>query len=241
MKTGTARRGFGIAWFMGALGAVAVMVMAFGFGRGGSALAQDEEGAPAAPTGEVGKAGIAEMPEGAVTYVVDGEESLASYSVEEELAGQGDVTAVGETTAVVGEIVLDADGTPLAGSRIDIDLRTLKTDETRRDNYLRGNSLESDTYPLATFVVTRIDNWSAPLTQGETTTFEMVGNLTVHGVTKEVVWESTATIDEDVITGTATVAVEMGDFDIEKPTVGFVLSLDETVTLSLAITAEMAE
>ncbi len=240
MKMGTARRGFGIAWFMVAFGAIAVMVMAFGFSRGESALAQDES-TPAAPTGEVGKAVIAEMPEGAVTYVVNGEESLASYSVEEELAGQGDVTAVGETTAVVGEIVLDADGNPLAGSRIDIDLRTLQTDETRRDNYLRTNSLESDTYPLATFIVTRIDDWSAPLAQGETTTFEMVGNLTVHGVTNEVVWESTATMEEDVLTGTAKVSVEMDDFDIEKPTVGIVLSLDETVTLSLAISAEMAE
>jgi len=88
--------------------------------------------------------------------------------------------------------------------------------------------------------VTRIDEWSASLAQGETTRFLMVGNLTVHGVTREVVWESTATIDEDVISGTATVDVEMGDFDIEKPTVGFVLSLDETVTLDLEITAAAA-
>lgn len=239
MRTGTKRRKAGVAWLFGAVGAVVAMVMVFGAGRSGTALAQEEE-TPAAPTGEVGKAVIAEMPEGAVTYVVASEESLASYTVEEELAGQGDVTAVGTTTAVVGEIVLDAAGNPLAGSRIDIDLRTLQTDETRRDNYLRTNSLESDAFPLATFVVTRIDDWSAPLAEGETTTFDMVGDLTVHGVTKEVVWESTATIAEDVITGTATVEVEMGDFDIEKPSVGIVLSLDETVKLDLAITAEAA-
>jgi len=239
MRTVTMRRTVGNAWLVGAIGSAVVVVMVFGAGRSGTTLAQDES-TPAPPVGEVGKAVIEEMPDGAVTYVVDGEESLASYTVEEELAGQGDVTAVGTTTAVVGEIVLDADGNPLAGSRIDIDLRTLQTDETRRDNYLRTNSLESDTYPLATFVVTRIDEWSASLAQGETTTFLMVGNLTVHGVTREVVWESTATIDEDVISGTATVDVEMGDFDIEKPTVGFVLSLDETVTLDLEITAAAA-
>jgi len=241
MKRGTMRRA-SVAWLMGMVGAVAVFAMVFGFGRTGTAVAQEaDESTPAAPTGEVGKAEIAEMPDGAVTYVVNSEESKASYSVEEELAGQGDVTAVGETTAIVGEIVLDADGNPIAGSRLDIDLRTLKTDEMRRDNYLRGNSLESDTFPLATFVLTGVENWSGPLTEEQTVTFQMVGNLTVHGVTKEVAWESAVTLTEDVITGTASVEVEMGDFDIEKPSVGFVLSLDETVKLDLAITAAVAE
>jgi len=145
MRTVTMRRTVGNPWLVGAIGSAVVVVMVFGAGRSGTALAQDES-TPAPPVGEVGKAVIEETPDGAVTYVVDGEESLASYTVEEELAGQGDVTAVGTTTAVVGEIVLDADGNPLAGSRIDIDLRTLQTDETRRDNYLRTNSLESDTY-----------------------------------------------------------------------------------------------
>ena len=241
MERGTMRR-TSLAWLMGAVGGVAVFAMVIGFGRTGTAVAQEEdESTPALPTGDVGKAEIAEMPDGAVTFVVNGEESKASYSVEEELAGQGDVTAVGETNAIVGEIVLDADGNPVAGSRLDIDLRTLKTDETRRDNYLRTNSLESDTYPLATFVLTGVENWSGPLTEGQTVTFQMVGNLTVHGVTKEVAWESTATLNEDVITGTATVEVEMGDFDIEKPSVGIVLSLDETVKLELEITAVVAE
>ncbi len=194
-----------------------------------------------APTGDVGVAVIDEIPEGAVTFVVAGEESQASYSVEEELAGQGDVTAVGTTNAIVGEIVIDASGNPLAGSRIDIDLRTLQTDETRRDNYLRTNSLESDTYPLATFVLTGVENWTGSLADGDTVTFDMVGNLTVHGVTREVTWASTATLTDDVLAGTATVEVEMGDFEIEKPSVGFVLSLDETVKLDLTITAHVGE
>lgn len=240
MRTGMTRRGFGIAWVLGMLGAVAAMAMIFGVGRSGTAVAQEEE-APAAPTGEIGVAAIAEMPERAVTYVIQSEESKASYTVEEELAGQGDIEAVGETNAVIGEIVFDADGNPLAGSRIDIDLRTLVSPETRRDNYLRTNSLESDTYPLATFVVTGVENWAGPLEEGQTSEFQLVGNLTVHGVTREVVWESTATRDEDVISGTATVSVEMGDFEIEKPSVGIVLSLDETVKLDLSITAASAE
>lgn len=241
MKVGMNRRRAGLAWLVGLVGAVVTLTLVFSMGRGGTAMAQEDDATAEAPAGDIGVAAIEELPEGAVTYVVGGDTSEASYSVEEELAGQGDVTAVGTTNAIVGEIVLDAEGNPLAGSRIDIDLRTLQTDETRRDNYLRTNSLESDTYPLATFILTGVENWEGSLADGDEVTFDMVGDLTVHGVTREVTWESTATLADDVLTGTATVEVEMGDFDIEKPSVGFVLSLDETVKLDLAITADVAE
>jgi polyisoprenoid-binding protein YceI len=241
MRSGMNQKRAGLAWLMGLVGVAVALSMAFSIGRGGTAMAQDDEAALEGPTGDIGVAAIDELPEGAVVYTVVGEESEASYSVEEELAGQGDVTAVGTTNAIVGEIVVDGEGNPVAGSRIDIDLRTLTTDETRRDNYLRTNSLESDTYPLATFILTGVENWSGSLADGEEVTFDMVGHLTVHGVTREVTWESTATLDDGVLTGTATVEVEMGDFDIEKPSVGFVLSLDETVRLDLAITANVVE
>ena len=241
MRLGMNQKRAGLAWLMGLVGAVVAITMVFGMGRSGTASAQEEEATIEAPTGDIGVAVIDEIPDGAVTFVVAGEESQASYSVEEELVGQGDVTAVGTTNAIVGEIVIDADGNPLAGSRIDIDLRTLQTDESRRDNYLRTNSLESDTYPLATFVLTAVENWTGSLADGDTVTFDMVGTLTVHGVTREVTWASTATLTDDVLAGTATVEVEMGEFEIEKPSVGFVLSLDETVKRDLAITANVAE
>jgi len=241
MKVGTNWKHAGLPWLMGLAGAVVTLTMIFSMSRGGTAMAQEDDSTAEAPTGDIGVAVIEDMPDGAVTYTVASEESQASYSVEEELAGKGDVTAVGTTKSIIGEIVLDADGNPLAGSRIDIDMRTLQTDETRRDNYLRTNSLESDTYPLATFILTGIENWEGSLADGDSVTFDMVGNLTVHGVTREVSWESTATLADEVLTGTATVEVEMGDFDIETPSVGFLLGIDETVKLDLAITANVGD
>ena len=240
MKLGMNQTRAGFAWLMGLFGAAIAITMIVSMGSGGTASAQEDEASLEAPTGDVGVAVIDEIPDGAVTYAVAGEESQASYSVEEELAGQGDVTAVGTTNAIVGELVIDAEGSPVAGSRIDIDLRTLQTDETRRDNYLRTNSLESDTYPLATFILTGVENWEGSLADGDEVTFDMVGSLTVHGVTREVTWESTASLADDILTGTASVEVEMGDFDIETPSVGFVLGIDETVKLDLAITAPVA-
>jgi polyisoprenoid-binding protein YceI len=238
MKRRTERPRRWLAWSLVALSVIGAAALTFPALSSRDAVAQEDEAAGAAtPSGEVGKAVIDELPEGATIFAIVSAESSASYTVEEELAAIGDTEAVGTTNAIIGEIVIDANGDPVAGSRLDIDLRTLTSDETRRDNYLRGNSLESDTYPLATFVVTGVEDWAGPLEEGKTVEFTLAGNLTVHGVTREVQWEATATLEGDEITGTATTAVEMPDFEIEQPSVPVVLGVDETIRLELTITA----
>ncbi|MGH2559633.1 MAG: YceI family protein [Thermomicrobiales bacterium] len=228
-----------LAWPLAALSVPCAVALLLAGSPSHNAVAQDQTNAT--PSGEIGKAVLAEPPDGSTLFTIVSDESSAGYTVEEELAGVGDTEAVGTTNAIIGEIVIGPDGDPLAGSRLDIDLRTLTSDETRRDNYLRRDSLESDTYPLATFVVTGVEDWTGPLEDGETVEFSLVGDLTVHGVTKEVTWETTATLEDGDITGAATTSVEMPDFEIEKPRVAMVLGVDETVQLDLTITATPAE
>ncbi len=173
------------------------------------------------------------------TIAADGT-STARYRAQEELQGLGDTEAVGETQAIVGTLYLDESGTPLACSRIDVDLRTLQSDEARRDNYLYDNTLETGTYPLATFVATDVVDLGAGLADGEETVFHLRGNLTIHGETRQVVWEITAIRDGDQINGTGTTNFDMPDFGIEPPTVGPVVSLDENVALEIDVTATLA-
>lgn len=84
--------------------------------------------------------GTVEAPEGADVYTIIGDESVARYRAQEELASIGANEAVGETSAFVGQILLDADGATLPCSRFDVDLRTLTSDESRRDNFLYNNT-----------------------------------------------------------------------------------------------------
>ncbi len=173
-------------------------------------------------------------------YALVSEESAARYVAQEELANQGAATAIGETRSIVGNIYFDADGNPLACSRWDVDMRTLVSDESRRDNYLRGDTLETDTYPVATFVLTSVEGLDGALVDGEETTFYLVGNLTFHGVTNQVIWEVTATLDGDNLTGAANTSFNMEDYNITPPTVGPVLSIDETVVLEIDLVATKA-
>ena len=173
-------------------------------------------------------------------YEIDSEHSTARYRAQEELAGQGANEAVGETNAIIGQLLFDANGMPLECSRFDVDLRTLQSDESRRDNFLYTNTLETETYPLATFVLTSVEGLDSALVDGEETTFTLIGNLTIHGETKLVAWEATVTKDGETITGSAKTSFNMPDFNIEQPIVGPVISVDENVALEIDLTANQA-
>lgn len=169
-------------------------------------------------------------------YIVDPAQSEARYIAEEELANIGANTVVGATNTIQGAFLFDADGNPIACSTIYVDVRTFVSDSSRRDNYLRGNTLQSDQYPLASFVVTEIQDVTMPA-DGEETTFTLIGNFTLHGVTQPMAWEVTATKDGKTMTGTAMSQFHVDDFDIEKPIVGPVLSIEDVIQLEIDLVA----
>ena len=90
---------------------------------------------------------------------------MARYLVREQLARLDFPNdAVGETSDVVGRIIFDPVGDiDSAASKITVDLRTLKSDKSRRDRFLRTRSLESDVFPTAEFVVKELPGLGWPL------------------------------------------------------------------------------
>jgi polyisoprenoid-binding protein YceI len=198
-------------------------------------LVQTVEDLPECPVAEIGA-----LPEGvdaATVYAIVPEESTARYRVMEELAQVGENEAVGETQAIVGQFGFGDDGLPVPCSRFDVDLRTLQSDQAKRDNYLYKNTLEAEKYPLATFVLRAVEGMDAPLEEGKETTLRLIGDLTLRDVTKLVAWEAKVTLAEGALTGTAATMFEMSDFGIEPPSVPVVLSLDETIRLEVDLTA----
>ena len=172
------------------------------------------------------------------TYTISSADSNAQYVAQEQIAGKGANTAIGKTSAFIGTFFFDASGGVVACSRWDVDLRTLTSDEARRDNYLYSNTLETETYPLATFILTSVDGLTGPLVDGQETTFTLIGDLTIHGVTKVVSWTAVVTKNADEITGTADTAFDMPDFNITPPVVGPILSVDSHVQLHMDIVAK---
>jgi polyisoprenoid-binding protein YceI len=176
----------------------------------------------------------------AAIFQIASDQSEARYKAEEELANKGANEAVGKTNAFIGQILFDDQGMPLACSRFDVDLRTLTSDESRRDNFLYTNTLETQTYPLATFILTSVEGLDKPLADGEETQVKLIGNLTVHGQTKLIAWDAKIKMDGDTLTGTASTSFNMADFNITSPKVGPVISIDDTIKLEIDMTAKKA-
>jgi polyisoprenoid-binding protein YceI len=174
--------------------------------------------------------------------MVDPSASQASYHAHEQLVGHSlPSEAVGTTQAVGGALVLNPDGSFAADqSAITVDLTTLKSDESRRDNFIQGNTLQTRQFPTATFVPTQVQGLPAPLPSSGQATFQLLGDLTVHGVTQPVVWQVTASFDGASVSGDATTTVQLTDFGMAPPKAGPVLSIENAVTLELAFSATRA-
>ena len=167
--------------------------------------------------------------------------SVARYRVQEQLARLSVPNdAVGETPDVTGTIVFGADGAVAPDrSRIVVDLSTLKSDENRRDNFLRTDTLESNKYPLAEFTVKDAPGLPQPLPDSGEFTFQLQGDMTLHGVTSPLTWEVTATFTPDSAQGSAQTTFTFDTFNMDKPSLFFILSVEDEIRLELDFIADV--
>jgi polyisoprenoid-binding protein YceI len=179
----------------------------------------------------------APAPGSAVAYrfVTSAGGNAARYRIREQLVGLDlPNDAVGETKNVTGVISVDDKGKLISSeSKFTVDVSNLVSDKDRRDGFVRRRVLETEQYPTVTLVPTEIRGISMPLPTSGSRTFDIVGNLTVRGVTRPTTWKVTADFSPAGLSGKAATAFTFKDFSIEQPRVPVVLSVDETIKLEL--------
>ena len=167
--------------------------------------------------------------------------STARYIVREQLArwiSEKDVS--GETKLVEGKIIISSEGKLIAkGSRFVVNVKSLKSDESKRDNYIRNNALESNKFPEAIFEINTMEGLNGPLPTSGEVNLRLIGDMTIHGVTKEISWTLLANIENEYIKGIAKTSIEFDTFDIRKPSLPFILTLDDTLRLELDFIARI--
>jgi polyisoprenoid-binding protein YceI len=160
----------------------------------------------------------------------------ARYRVTEQLAGISFPSdAVGTTEAITGTIIVNPDGSIAAGSKITVDLKTLTSDQALRDNYIQTRTLETGKFPTMDLVVKRTVGLAAPLPAGNQAQagFQLIADTTLHGVTKEITWNVVATLRPDGIAGRATATVDFAMFNMAKPSLARLLSVDDKIHLEV--------
>ena len=130
------------------------------------------------------------------------------------------------------------DGDSATTVDITADLSTLESDESFRDNAIRGQALDTDRFADATFSLTKPITFGQTPSEGQTVKVEATGDLTVHGVTKEVTIPLEAKLVKGVkgvIVVTGQIDLPFADFDIEKPVAARVLSIEDHGILELQL------
>jgi polyisoprenoid-binding protein YceI len=173
-----------------------------------------------------------------VRLVVVPGKSKASYRVREQLANvSAPSDAVGVTSAISGTIVGKTDGTLVAEeSKFVVDVSTLKSDQSQRDNFLRQNVLQTSRYPNVTFVPTSAAGLPTSVPASGQASFKLTGDLTVRDVTKPITWDVTCQAASSTEGSChATTSFTFGDVGLTVPRVFSVLSIVDKITLELDV------
>lgn len=164
--------------------------------------------------------------------------TFVGYRVQEELRSIGATTAVGRTPVVDGTLEI-SDGI-VTDVAVTADLTALTSDSGNRDNAIRRNGLETDTFPEGTFVLTSPIELTDDALSGTEFATEATGELTLHGVTNEVTFTLNAALVGGTIVVAAQVDIVMSDYGVTPPQLGPVLSIADDGVAELQLVFEQA-
>ncbi len=168
-------------------------------------------------TGDSGTTVGDTAPEGIEGTWTVGDQSVVGYRVSEQLFGQS-ADAVGRSEGVTGELTIE--GTTVTDASFEVDMATFESDESRRDGQFEGRIMEVDQFPTATFVLTAPVELGAEPADGERVEVVATGDLTLHGVTREVTVPLVAQRNGSTFAVDGSVTVTFADYEIDDPSGG---------------------
>jgi len=147
--------------------------------------------------------------------VADG--SVVGYRVEETLFGQS-AEGVGRSEGVTGTLTVE--GTTVTEATFEVDMASFESDESRRDGQFEGRIMETDEFPTATFVLTAPIELGGVPAEGEEVVAEAIGELTLHGVTRQITIPLTAKLTGSTFAVGGSVTIVFTDYEIDDPSGG---------------------
>ena len=165
-------------------------------------------------------------------------DSFVGYRVVEELASFGANTAVGRTTDVTG--TLSYDGSAITAVEIEANVATLSSDDSRRDNALRRQALETGAFPTATFTLSQPIALDQVPVDGETVEVTATGRLSLHGVARDVAVPIAGRLLDGRLVVVGSLEIAFADYGIQPPRAPLVLSVEDHATMELQLVFERA-
>nr|MDE0501764.1 YceI family protein [bacterium] len=151
--------------------------------------------------------------------------SFAGFRVVEVLAGGvAESTAVGRTADLAGSIELA--GARLVAARVEVNLATLRTDNSHRDSHMR-QALNTNQFPVAVFTLVEPVELPVGVFGGETFSGTARGELTIKGVTNRAAFDLKARVVGNTIVAAGSSEVVFSDYGVPTPTSASVISVED--------------
>jgi len=142
----------------------------------------------------------------------------AGYRAKEILFGQ-DADAAGRTSDVTGSAVIA--GNTVSKADFTVDMTTVASDQSRRDNQFQGRIMDTASFPTATFELTKPIELSSTPDLNEEIKATATGDFTLRGTTKSVTFEVTASRKgADTIAVQGSVPIVWSEWGIPEPSFG---------------------
>jgi len=165
-----------------------------------------------------------------------GDDSFVGYRVRETFAGLSVASdAVGRTHDVQGILTVEG-GSSVTEAGVTAGLQALESDEERRDAAIRRRGLETDRLPESTFTLSGPLPLPFPPTVGQEVSVTATGDLMLHGVTQRVEVPVDARWNGGTIEVVGTIDIAFADYDIDPPSVGGFVSVEDEGEIELQLT-----
>lgn len=176
---------------------------------------------------------------GVAVYEIVPSESLVTYQVGETFAGRDFNLAVGVTSQVSGEVLVNFEE-PSASevSPIAVNIQSFRSDNFLRDERIQQAFLESAKYPLATFTPTELRGLPEDVSPDERLTFEIEGDLEVRETAMPTTFAVEVWLEDGRLRGIATTQVLMTDFGFDPPAIADLIKARNEVALIFEFVAE---
>ncbi|MBI3330205.1 MAG: YceI family protein [Nitrospinae bacterium] len=128
----------------------------------------------------------------------------------------------GQTQHLSGRFMLwDVSPPRISDARVSIEAGSLETGNTDRDADMRKDFLEVSRFPVIVFTLTDL-LVPRPLSAGVGWDLILQGNLTVHGITREVKVPTTVRLTSEQVMARGQIRLDMRDYKIRVPRLLFV-------------------
>jgi polyisoprenoid-binding protein YceI len=180
-----------------------------------------------------GQAGVSSVAQLAGRWTV-GSGSAAGYRVREKLAFlPAESQAVGRTSQVTGSATFTAADAAvrITQASFNVDVETLKSDRTMRDEKIREIGLESEKYPTSRFVLATPITLPASALTGKAVHTSATGALEIHGTTKTVTIPLEMSLSGAEVQAVGSITFPWSEFNMVAPSIGGFVNVTNSATM----------